>query len=259
MNILNQSEKVPLLAPPAKKKKNVQQNPVDLDNGGDTGSEADDCSGSEFEEDLDPTQPTTSRPSQPSKQDRLELLPGEKAKIVPKSYLHLGVEWGLTGKSPGISRSFNFPLNASLSFHSLIETYIYFQGLVYRHTHYRMLKIVARLDPSILSTTFIDQAKAYDPISSEAWRAANSFEGDDNAPEEGSLEDESDRMTGNFWAQLDTTNAIPETCFWIDVNIDGIQLFKNSQRPQVFHSLQLLINGFWNEHIALCVMWSLCL
>jgi hypothetical protein len=96
-----------------------------------------------------------------------------------------------------------------------------------------MLKIVSRLDPSVLSVAFIDQAKVYDPISSEAWRAANLSEESGDVPEEVSLEDESNRLTGNFWAQLDTTNAISETCFWIDVNIDGIQLFKNSQRPQV--------------------------
>lgn len=29
------------------------------------------------------------------------VQPGEKAEIVYKKYMHLGVEWGLTGKSPG--------------------------------------------------------------------------------------------------------------------------------------------------------------
>lgn len=94
-----------------------------------------------------------------------------------------------------------------------------------------MLKVVARLNPSLLSMPFVNQAQRYDPNCSETWREATASDASDYA--EGTLEEESDSMTGNFWAQLDSNNAISETCFWIDVNIDGIQLFKSSQRPQV--------------------------
>jgi hypothetical protein len=44
-------------------------------------------------------------------------------------------------------------------------------------------------------------------------------------------QDEEDNITGA--TSTVEEYRVPETCFWIDVNIDGVQLFKNSTRSQV--------------------------
>lgn len=101
-----------------------------------------------------------------------------------------------------------------------------------------MLKIVGSLDPSILSLPFIEQAKLYDPNHSTAWQdalltEADGWDDEDDADVEDDLVRESNRITSTFWAQLDTRDSLKETCFWIDINIDGIQLFKVSTQSQV--------------------------
>jgi hypothetical protein len=106
MNIIDQSEKVHLLVPPANRKNRCQDKPVDLDYGEDTDSDAMDSSGSEVGEDDEAQQAVAPERSQPNEVEALSLLPGEEAKIVRKSYLHLGVEWGLTGKSPGTAHCY---------------------------------------------------------------------------------------------------------------------------------------------------------
>lgn len=84
-----------------------------------------------------------------------------------------------------------------------------------------MLKIVARMGPNLLSPNFVIQARKYDPSCSRVWQ---DYDDDDDEDEDG--------MKHDFWSTLDAENSLDETCFWVDVNMDGIQLFKNSTQPQ---------------------------
>lgn len=98
-----------------------------------------------------------------------------------------------------------------------------------------MLQIVASLRRGLLSMPFVRVARQYDPSSSQAWRVANHLDENDHQEQDldASLQEEGDLVAGDFWSHVDTSGALTETCFWIDVNIDGIQLFKNSKAPQV--------------------------
>ena len=97
-----------------------------------------------------------------------------------------------------------------------------------------MLKIVAKLNGAILSETFVQETQKYDPAS------ANSIF------REKILSDnfDSDYMENDFWKQVQTEKQVPETCFWIDVNIDGVQLFKNSKLPQVILEMYMSPNHY---------------
>lgn len=102
-----------------------------------------------------------------------------------------------------------------------------------------MLQIVASMRRSLLSTAFVRVARQYDPSNSQAWRIANDLPERDHQEHldlDRSLQEEGDLVAGDFWSHVDTSGALTETCFWIDVNIDGIQLFKNSKAPQVCFS-----------------------
>lgn len=86
-----------------------------------------------------------------------------------------------------------------------------------------MLKIVAQLNGAILSRTFVEETQKYDPACTNSIFREKILSDDFDS---GNVDDD-------FWKQVQSENQVPETCFWIDVNIDGVQLFKNSKLPQV--------------------------
>lgn len=91
MKLIDQSEKVDLLPPPRKRRRlEPSESEDEIQNGSDMDDEA----------------PAEVNPHLPD--NNICVKPGEKARILKKQYLDLGVEWGLTGKSPGTPFSSNF-------------------------------------------------------------------------------------------------------------------------------------------------------
>lgn len=155
---------------------------------------------------------------------------------VQKQYLHLGIEAGLTGKSPGKFMYISlYEKESPLNFFFLNNGSFFFAGLVYRQIHYRMLKIAATINRNLFHSIFVGELKKYDPASPSSWFRKNDTNYLDQLDDSDFDEDRlASLKESDIWSQIQQSDGNTlETCFWIDVNIDGISLFNNSTMAQV--------------------------
>lgn len=132
---------------------------------------------------------------------------------------------------------------------------IHFSGMLYPREHLRVLKMIDVVDPSALSQDVKDVLNPDRNALEEATKAAKHFEVTARLLADNSLKNNlseqlrsvlipeqvhaetlnreySQKMRHESVLNTDAADLPDETVFVIDINIDGVQLFKNSMVPQ---------------------------